>query len=527
MWSLVVTCRVLSTLGATGMLVTLAPLAAGHGTDRAAYAFVGGEGATGRYEYTCEGLAVVPAPGGNVQWHATGTSVLTTYTTWRNSTVAAAGIAPVEVSASIEQQDDAVALDPGDVVVGIRGGGSARVLAVDWASSNEPRLHVAFAGSSFESGPATDLHALGTLWTRDEHGVHEVLVGVGGNARETEAPASTGRVTGPVALYLQDAVVTTSTRSISTGPYRTVERQGNGDVTRISERIVYATLTGPDAHVAWDHTGANVLCGSGTLGMQGTLTVHGATGRVMRGSSDADVRGRTLTLKGRFAATETLAPMGDPGPARVQVQNSGQMEAVGIDFVRQETPSYLHEAAAPAAAVLAVGASAALLASILWPLFTRIDTGQVLRLAERRLLHDVVRANPGLTLTEIATRAAAKCPATRYHLGVLGRHGLLKTVRVQGRVRYVPPDGDPAATLKRFLLERDEKVRSVVERLSARPIPAKVLIEELGHRWGITRSGGWRVIERAHRADLVWKEYRAGEVILRCVPVAAAAQPAP
>jgi DNA-binding transcriptional ArsR family regulator len=314
-------------------------------------------------------------------------------------------------------------------------------------------------------------------------------------------------VTGHVALYLEDALVVGGP---ATGPALTTREETRPGLVERTDIYRHGVLEVADARLRL--AASPLACRALGADIDGAYSAYEATGTVEGGSNAFRFERRELRLEGTFRLDE--APQGDEARPLVAARGEGDFRAFSLDFA----PAPGFAAAARAQATVA-GLAVAAVVLALWKLapllFTRLKPDALLDRDGRRRVHDAVEANPGISLADLAVAAGMSESNARYHLSVLRRHDRLRSYKVQGTWRFVLMAVDRTQAMQRSLVEGDAPVRRLLELLSAGPLPAKALVEVLQREAGLSRSGGWKVVDRAYAARLVVKEKQGKMVILR------------
>lgn len=92
---------------------------------------------------------------------------------------------------------------------------------------------------------------------------------------------------------------------------------------------------------------------------------------------------------------------------------------------------------------------------------------------------------------------------------MLERYRYIIPIKTKGKLHYGVPDADLDRVV-RNVLSRDPGISRILKHIMPAPQPARVLARMLQHELGLSRSGSWHVIQRAHEAQLVRKEWRQG-----------------
>ncbi len=160
----------------------------------------------------------------------------------------------------------------------------------------------------------------------------------------------------------------------------------------------------------------------------------------------------------------------------------------------------LQPGASPSLLVAAAAGGAALLAWLLWPLFSRLAPDKVRDHPRRAAILQVVQATPGVHATAVARAVGIRPAKAQYHVRLLERSGDLTVHRVGGMTALFPARrGYRGTEVQVALLRRPPLVR-IVEALRAEPGLDQ---EELARRLGVARSQVSRGIDRLEAGGLV------------------------
>ena len=161
------------------------------------------------------------------------------------------------------------------------------------------------------------------------------------------------------------------------------------------------------------------------------------------------------------------------------------------------------------------GAGWAALALAVLPLQTRLRDESVLEGRWRRKLFDIIQSNPGISLKELTETAGMSLTNARYHLELLKRHSFVREFQVLHRLCYAPTQSNPDAARAAAFLRADPKLHRLQEHLMDGPRRATDLVEALQADMGLSRSGGWKLIDRAEHAGLIEKRLEARRLVVR------------
>lgn len=218
-----------------------------------------------------------------------------------------------------------------------------------------------------------------------------------------------------------------------------------------------------------------------------------------------DVRGALAV----YSLTKHTAPATDASmPVAPTVTRSSSR--------RQEASDTLGEALGPvpidAGRAATVGAlvAAAIVAILLGaavPLFSRLDRDQMLHHPRREQIHDLIRAQPGLTFRRICQEANLASGVAQHHLAQLERHKLVRRVRDGRLTRYYP-----AGCAVRPVVEPGTTKARILDLVRSRPdLCATEMSASLGQRVQTTSdhlrrlcAAGWLTPERRGRR-VAWR----------------------
>lgn len=431
------------------------------------------------------------------------------YSAWWNSSVFAPPVGPPRgLYNKYEVVVEDVDLQPGPLLVGWLPQGQ-----VHFEPPPGKDLSVEFNVTSFFGGPATSV----TLPTSDPS--HPVV-------QEYAAPYAFGSGT----VRLEGPAVGNLTGVILEGPnvHKRLHPRGThvtqNDVGGLRTRVDFfqwAVLDIQDALIDLPPTLAGPRCLLFEATIEGTFIAFSADDPIQMDAYPPAAKYKETRLEGRFHIVERLErrsdseaemytqaqPYGSSGPSTPQ-QHFNTM-SVTVERLRshsQEELAWATLAGAFAWALWKVGAV----------LFTRLREDNLMEPERRRQILGVIETNPGIPLVDLQTLVGASRSSARYHLRVLQRHDRVRSFKIQGVWRFVP--GGPTAAQHRhvLLLEADPKLRSLVEQLRVNPtLRAQDALSGLKTQWGLTESGGWKVIRRALRSGLATKERLGREIVLR------------
>lgn len=144
-----------------------------------------------------------------------------------------------------------------------------------------------------------------------------------------------------------------------------------------------------------------------------------------------------------------------------------------------------------------------LLQGWLFPLFTRLAPETVLHNPKRRMIHDHIAAQPGVSIAEIGRALGVPETVVRHHVRMLEQQSFV-AVRGSGRSKGVFPIAsayDPRATPETRILLRDETRRRLSAALVASP---PITQRELADISGISRRLASYHLAHLERDELVY-----------------------
>jgi DNA-binding transcriptional ArsR family regulator len=404
-------------------------------------------------------------------------------------------------------------LDPG--TVGILRGDAGRVVAYPAGGLNAPvPFPLQVAGAALESGAAASRHMPHPGWDLQSGRPLPLLEGPAFWTRHVTLRQGTMEFNADVSLYLQHVVLTQSGRTIALAPYRERTATELPGVNLLAEHFRYAWLDVTGGHLLADARGHEIHCTSLDLDVRGLVVAYGARGTASRAGQTISFARNELVLVGEFRLLDApdTAQAGYELRAPVAARAEGRFDAVGVDF-RLAGGSLTDLSTAQ---VIAAGAILLLLLGGGIFFYTRIAEDAVLDQPERRALMEAVRSDPGLDFRSLQRRTQMSPTNARYHLRFLQQRGLLRVVRVQGRHHYVPSGQDLTSRRRALLVASDPKIQALLSALDHQAeASASTVVQNLRRAWGLSRTGSWKVIERAVRAQLVERRVVDGRVLLR------------
>jgi DNA-binding transcriptional ArsR family regulator len=511
--------RWLTALAALVFLV-LSPLAsaAGPAPDRATFSYGMGARAGGFIDGTCEGRAIAPAEGraGELAvggaWHA----VLRQVDRWVNYTeILRETGQPVTHVLETGRSEHAVPLD--GRALDIAWGASGRALVLELAGPDGVKrpFDAAFGGTAFRMGAANSENDRAVVWGAAQD-PSDSSGSLSGWARPMSLAQPDLAASGDLSIYLEEALVRDGAATYAVPAHQETTQSGGPGLQVVSDHVRYAWLDLRDATLRTQAPDTILYCAGLAAHIQGTLTAFAAAGRVDSRGTSVTFDRREFTLAGSLDLRESFHPVDARGDASAPTEATveGRFDAVGLDFT---APAGTPGTTWPAAATAAAGGVALVILSVV-VLYSRIAEDHVLDRPERRRLYEGILANPGIEFSRLVEQNPMSATNARYHLKLLERRGLVRVVTVQGRHRYVPSNLDANRTRQELLISEDPKVRNLLGLLNADGRPASELVDALRREWGLSRTGGWKVLDRAVRANLVERLVQQRRVIVRRAP---------
>lgn len=267
----------------------------------------------------------------------------------------------------------------------------------------------------------------------------------------------------------------------------------------VAERIreSYLVLMLEDA--AWasaPSTAAVFLAPQPLLRIDGALASASATGTLAVRGEAARLDAEPVRLEGAFGLRVAMdhSQQAKVGPVEYRALNTPEAELVGdatlvlvAGIPVAEGSLDLVPLALGAAFVALLLVAFAYLQHVAWaPLYSRIDRVRVLANANRRLLYDLIRGNPGQKPRDLQRATGLARVVVQHHLRMLAAHQLV-IARSAGRARaYFPPEGLPSAgELAAIELLRDPTRRRIADAL--REASGALTQAELVERTGLSQ----------------------------------------
>ena len=157
----------------------------------------------------------------------------------------------------------------------------------------------------------------------------------------------------------------------------------------------------------------------------------------------------------------------------------------------------------PVETVAATTAVGGLLALVGFALYSRLSRGQLLDHERRDEVFQLVRAEPGISLTDVAARTGLGWGTAVYHLDRLERAGFLMSERSGGRRCYFPVGTVPKDARPSLGALQQETTRSVASFVVERPGATQT---ELADALGMTASAASKQVSKLESIGLVRRE---------------------
>lgn len=157
----------------------------------------------------------------------------------------------------------------------------------------------------------------------------------------------------------------------------------------------------------------------------------------------------------------------------------------------------------PAKAVVATTAVGGALALVGFALYSRLSRNELLDHERRDGVFQLVRAQPGISLTDVASRTGLGWGTTVYHLDRLERAGFVTSERDGGRRRYFPVGTVPKEARPSLGALQQETTRSVASFVVERPGATQT---ELAEALGLTASAASKQVSKLESVGLVRRE---------------------
>lgn len=494
-------------------LVLLAPAASAQSPEDVSFAsfqYKLGHSASGELEGTCDSVGILWTGGLPGHWTVHGTpATLHLFETWVNTTETASP--KVVVQSSVEQRERALPLSESTIHVTWGESGVVQVYPGQAYLTPGPPLNLSFRATGADAGPAIHGASAGWVWADRGDGARPVQLGASGWTQPWSFVEGKLALAGDFAIHLEEAHILAGAVSEDVLPSeRTEEKFAN--VVQAVETQRHGLLVLQDARLELDDEAVTVFCQSSALQLRGSLTAYRSTGRLTMGSETLTFTDRELTLQGTMALGAAPVPSDAAQNATTAVDGTatGDFTAVELDF---RPSSIAPMDASPMALVATAAGSLALLALAFF--FTRLDENSLFLVRTRRELYQAILAHPGTTLAELLEARPTSPNNARHHLDHLERHGLISSLNVRGRLRFYPAGADTPASRQAAIVDSDPKLRALLDSIDPAGTPASVTVEVLRRRWGLSRSGSWKVIQRALQEHILVRTVEHRRVILR------------
>lgn len=216
-----------------------------------------------------------------------------------------------------------------------------------------------------------------------------------------------------------------------------------------------------------------------------------------------------LALLGAGPAALSLPPLPpDLGPAQApDVPASADIAdepalpespvAAPLPFHRPDFPM------PPAGAVGATAVGGAALALVGFALYSRLSRGELLDHERRDGVYQLVRAEPGISLSDIASRSGLGWGTAVYHLERLEKAGFVTSERSGGRRCYFPIGEVPKDARPHLGALQQDALRDLASLVVERP---GVTQSELAEALGITPGAASKQVSKLESVGLVRRE---------------------
>jgi DNA-binding transcriptional ArsR family regulator len=254
-----------------------------------------------------------------------------------------------------------------------------------------------------------------------------------------------------------------------------------------------------------DGEGSLVLDGAG-----GELLAYAAAPQVHvlgsaafpRASGDVALAGQAFALRGdsaQLAGDFWVGAASGQGPSRT-VRFDGDVRSFSVDG-RVVPLAPTPDGSVALAAAAALGLASPLLLRLLAPLYARIPPSEALSSEVRRRLYERVRADPGLSLSDLAQRMGLSWGNTVHHLGVLRRSGLVVSLRHGRYRRWFVAGQEPGERAQVAALRNATSARVAKAVLESPGLSQKQLADRLGMtpqavHWHLVRLAGAGLVRR-------------------------------
>lgn len=240
------------------------------------------------------------------------------------------------------------------------------------------------------------------------------------------------------------------------------------------------------------------------VALVGSVEIHDAHGRIERDGAAGQLDGKRMRLDGAFDVT----------PGTGSSADTHEVAFDGFAFVQASSARFPVPSLSPTVVAGGTAALALLLGLGAW-LYTRLRHDTVADHPRRRAALAAVEQRPGLTVDELAATLGVHANTARYHVRVLETHGRVRAYRTRGTWRVVPATVDVARARAQAVLAGDPAVACLVDDVGPDGVPASRAVRVLQGRLGLSRSRGWRIVDRAVDAGLLVRERQGRRVVLR------------
>lgn len=358
-----------------------------------------------------------------------------------------------------------------------------------------------------------------SFWSQDSSGQPQTVVAqFPGWNRLVEADGEI-TVSGSGGLHLRHATVVDDGVSRTLSPHRTVEeRVGTEDVYRERVRYEEGWLTFEDATLVLPPE-SQLVCGTMSGTVNGSLSANQASGKARSESQSLQFEDRVLTLTGAFGLHETPRNEGSRNAVGwVDADARGSISNLGLDFSAVSsdddwvtTTAAMGVATALAILLLLLVKNAGVL---LGAFYSRVGLDRALENSNRGRIYEAVLQEPGVDLSRLSEYTQSHLTTVTYHVHVLKRVGLVRTVR-HGRSIRVVPDGD-RRKVRDVVVARDEHLAFVQGLASGDRVALRDVVGRVRTRFGVSRQGAYQIVDRAVVQGVVQKSMSEGKVMVAC-----------
>jgi predicted transcriptional regulator len=160
---------------------------------------------------------------------------------------------------------------------------------------------------------------------------------------------------------------------------------------------------------------------------------------------------------------------------------------------------------------VAVVAAGAVLVGLLGFLFSRTTADAALDNPKRRLIHQLIGANPGIAYRELIRLSDLPAGTARHHLLKLEEMKLVRAIRHGNHVRYFV--GDPQGqSLDAIAATRDPELRALLGWIHGAPLVTQKTILEQTLNWGWSRATTQNRLKRLVESGLLIGQREGREI---------------